>query len=113
MPKQSSHSRRLASTSFTTTPTCSMRLIFMSLPRSLYRPANRGGRAVNGCPAAASGVGGGRSRRLDVERGDAPQLAPVLQVLERRGPVHGAAIVPDDQVADPPGVPVDEPRLGR
>src|SRR5262249_17742174 len=42
MPKHSSHSLRLAAVSFTTTPTCSMRLIFMwtRLLRfsSLYHP---------------------------------------------------------------------------
>src|ERR1051326_5409751 len=47
--------------------------------------------------------------RVD-DRG-AVQFALVLVGGKRRGAVHGAAVVPDDEVADPPLVHVDEARL--
>ena len=47
--------------------------------------------------------------RVDDRR--APHVAHVIRCLEGRGAVHGAAIVPDHQIADLPLVAVDELRL--
>jgi hypothetical protein len=48
-----------------------------------------------------------------VERCHPPQLAPIVDIIERRRPVHGCAVVPDHQAAILPTVGVDEPRPGR
>jgi hypothetical protein len=55
----------------------------------------------------------GWSGLVDVERRDPTQLPPVLPVVERTSAVHRGAIVPDHEVTDPPGMAVDELRLGR
>ena len=52
-----------------------------------------------------------RRGRGQIERGDTPQLAGVLRILERRRAVHGAAVVPDDEITDTPVVAVDEVAL--
>src|SRR5258705_423565 len=43
----------------------------------------------------------------------AAELAAILRVVERPRAVHGGAIVPDHEIADAPGVAIDELRLGR
>src|SRR5215470_11632347 len=43
----------------------------------------------------------------------AAQVAHLVLGIERRGAVHGTAVVPDDQVADLPLVAIDELRLRR
>ena len=57
-------------------------------------------------------LGGLFKRRGDVARGDPPQVAHLGRV-ERPRAVHGAAIVPDHQVALVPAVRMDERRLHR
>src|SRR5690606_2550244 len=44
--------------------------------------------------------------------GRASHVAGMAQVVEVGATVHGAAVVPDDEVADAPAMGVDEPRLG-
>src|SRR5207249_585161 len=55
--------------------------------------------------------GHGRSAR-QVEAGDAAELALVLRVVVGEAAVHCRAVVPDNEVADLPGVAVAELGLG-
>ena len=61
-------------------------------------------------PSGAAGDEGGFG---DIERRHAAQLAAVLRVVEGPRAVHRGAVVPDHEVADAPGMAVDELRLGR
>src|SRR5437764_15295399 len=48
-----------------------------------------------------------------VGQGGAAQIARIFLVLVASRPVHGRAVVPHDQVADPPCVRIHELTLGR
>src|SRR5262249_13418138 len=71
------------------------------------RAASRGERPLVS-RARARWLGAGRDERGlgDVEGGHAAKLAAVLRIVERRGAVHGRAVVPGHEVADAPGVTV-------
>ena len=62
--------------------------------------------------ADASGVAREEARVLDVEGGHATELAAVLRVVEWPRAMHRGAVVPNHEVADAPGMAVDELRLG-
>src|SRR5687767_9194724 len=66
----------------------------------------------HGPPDGASGNARGGSLR-DVERRHAAQLAAMRLVVERTGAMHRRAVVPDDEVAHTPAVPVDPLPLRR
>src|SRR6266446_3613153 len=79
-----------------------------------FRAASSGERP-SGSRAGARELGADRGERglLDIESRHAAELAAILHVVERPRAMHGGAIVPDHQVADPPFVTVDELPLGR
>src|SRR5262249_54778865 len=58
-------------------------------------------RGTSGLDARCDGLG-------QIEGRHTPQLAAMLDVLEWGCPVHRAAVVPDDEVTDAPGVSVYE-----
>src|SRR5476651_2578862 len=51
--------------------------------------------------------------RRPLQHGRPPHVTAVRCVVERDAAMHGAAVVPDDDVADPPFVAVQELRLRR
>ena len=65
---------------------------------------------VRNAPYTASAI---RAGIAGVERGDAAHLAAVHRVVERARPVHGGAVVPNQEVPFAPRVPVHQRRPGR
>src|SRR6266852_4296092 len=79
-----------------------------------FRAASSGERpSVSRAGARELGADRGERGLLDVEGRHATELAAVLRVVERQRPMHRRALVPDHEIADAPGVTVDELPLGR
>src|SRR5690349_1083898 len=65
--------------------------------------------------AGARWLRAGRDERglSDVERRHAAKLAAILRVVEWPRPVHRRPVVPDHEIADTPGMTINEFPLGR
>src|SRR5262245_34938703 len=77
--------------------------------RSSSGRVNPGKVVKTGEPSGAVGNAHGRG---NVKRRDPAQLAAVLLVLEGARAMHRGPVVPDHQIADAPGLSIDELPLG-
>src|SRR5262245_15678813 len=77
--------------------------------RSSWGSVNPGKVVTARAPSGAGGDGGGLG---DIEGRHPAQLAAIGGVLEGARAMHGGPVVPDHEIADAPGVAIDELGLG-